>query len=139
MTLDDNLQREEARGLFVLGVIAALLAAKDVLGIDIRLNYGLVINTGALYPLIFFWGAYAFLMALAVSDDMFSSRIRRDLRSLAGVVFLLGIFFSLLFVMLSLLGPPMVSRLGQETGSWAALVTCLAATLSIVVVIFRLK
>ena len=39
MATKDELHREEARGIFVLGVIASLLAAKDSLGFALDFSH----------------------------------------------------------------------------------------------------
>lgn len=65
-----DLHREEVRGVFVLGIVATLFLAKDYL--SFKFPYGSTLFTEYVNSLILFWLVYAFLMAIAVSDDIFS-------------------------------------------------------------------
>jgi len=64
-----NLQREETRGIFVLGVIATLWAVLNEpgLGVSTRLPLEAV---AVLYIVMLYWGLYAFFMAIGVSSDI---------------------------------------------------------------------
>lgn len=92
---DVGLHREEVRGLFVLGVIATLLAIRD------SLNFRLVAwgfsGRDLTDVLIAFWGLYAFLMAIGVSGDL----VRRGVARIAIVVARLMFSYGLgVFVMI---------------------------------------
>jgi hypothetical protein len=117
-----NFQREEVRGLFVIGIIASLLAVRDVLRLKVALPFGITLDASVLNILLFFWALYAFLMAIAVSDDIFAERIRAECFDLSRFSFLMGIFLVLWLLMLAVLAPLFVTIAGAELGQSLALV-----------------
>jgi len=127
-------RREEVRGLFVLGVIAVLIVLH---------------SDSALWPvarvlvdtLLVFWGAYAILTVVGLSEDVFGRRISRA-SSLAGL-YALGcavaycLSFALLYLytkmivsLILFLNPPSCSTNGLP--SPVALILC-ALLLAVVV------
>ena len=101
-----ELEREERRSIFLLGLLATIVtlrvSAKDsdqfqVLGIP----YNLV---PVLNVLVYAWVAYAALMLVFISDDLFSSRrwtVVRRLARLTGVLVAFETPLILMWVMLS--------------------------------------
>jgi hypothetical protein len=67
-------QREETRGIFVLGVIATLWAVinEPGLGLSSRLPLEAV---AVLYIVMLYWGLYAFFMAIGMSSDIFNAEL----------------------------------------------------------------
>ena len=90
-----DLHKEEVRGLFVLGIIAALLAARSFL--DFKIDFEVVQFTiqSLLSFMIVGWGAYAFLMALGVSQDWIGKPLAKMCYALAWLSFIMGIGVSL--------------------------------------------
>jgi hypothetical protein len=64
-----NLKREEIRGMFVLGVLAILLAlvSQPSLGLLGKLPLEVV---AILYVVMLYWGLYVFFMAIGLSSDI---------------------------------------------------------------------
>jgi hypothetical protein len=86
-----NLQREQVRGLFVLGVIATLLGVRNE--VDLMVKRGSIhamISAGVSF-LIFYWGLYAFLMSVAVSGDIFNKTTITISYTFAKAMFKIGI------------------------------------------------
>jgi len=65
-----DLHREEVRGVFALGIVATLFLVKDYL--SFQYPYGSTLFTVYVNLPIILWIIYAFFMAIAVSDDIFS-------------------------------------------------------------------
>jgi hypothetical protein len=90
MATKDELHREEARGIFVLGVIASLLAAKDSLGLALDLAH--FTFSSFLVILILYWGAYTALMAVGISSDLFDEAFAARCETLARFMFVGGVW-----------------------------------------------
>jgi hypothetical protein len=108
LELQIDMQREEVRAIFALGVIGTLLTIRDLLSFPI---FGVPIQN-ILAGLIFGWGTYVFLMALAVSSDWTGEGVAKLCYLLAYCTFVsavAGIFGTLAIVeldfLLSLLFP----------------------------------
>lgn len=110
---DVSIEREEVRGLFVLGVIAALLTARGFP--DFPLSQVLTFHT-AMNGLVMYWGLYVFFMALGVSPDWIDQDIAKGCYDFAKYLFIAGIGVmcgTVVVVVLSYLFPTFVStRLG---------------------------
>jgi len=99
MATKEELHREEVRGIFVLGVIASLLAAKDILGL--ALDFARFTYSSFLVILILYWGGYTVLMAVGVSSDLFDEAFAARCETLARFMFVSGVWVmicSVLFV-----------------------------------------
>ena len=106
---DVNLELEEVRGLFVLGVIAALLSVRGFT--DFPLLQDLTFRA-AINVLIVYWGLYVFFMALAVSHDWINQRVAKRCHYLAKQLFIAGICSTcgaVVVMVLSYLFPTFVS------------------------------
>jgi hypothetical protein len=101
-----NLEREETRGLLALGVIGSLVTLRFS-----HLSFGPDIDFG-IDIILFVWGAYAFLMAIAISgEDWVHKPVADHCYFYAHILFLAGIaaipavawvlFFSFLSSLLS--------------------------------------
>jgi hypothetical protein len=85
-----NYHREEIRGLFVLGIIATLLAVRGQIAYSIKFPFATLDLAVILNWLILYWGIYAVLMAVAVSDDIYKKSIQAICAGLARVMFKSG-------------------------------------------------
>jgi hypothetical protein len=95
------LDREEVRGIFVLGVIGSLIA------LDSFLHNHMIVGDVSWHTvtiaLVFYWGAYVFLMAIGVSgEDIVNARFAAHCKVLAamGFVFGIGTMFAIPLAML---------------------------------------
>jgi hypothetical protein len=68
-------RREEVRGLFVLGVIAVLIVLWTNPALNDPTNPITFPIRGALDILLLFWGGYAFLTVIGLSEDVFGKRL----------------------------------------------------------------
>ena len=85
-------KKEEIRGLFVLGVIATVLAFRGDLQKIVSPSGG---NLGALVPVLALtWGVYAFFMTIGISDDIFKAKACRVCTSIAKSIFWLGTYYT---------------------------------------------
>jgi hypothetical protein len=91
------LHHEEVRGLFVLGVIATVLAFKNELE-SVILPSGGRVGEGVIFALAANWGIYALLMAIGLSDDVFKPRVCSICLSMARVALFVGVVFLLDFI-----------------------------------------
>jgi len=94
---------EQVRGLFVLGFLAILVVVRDQLGTGLSPYIPVSAVVGYLLLL---WGFYAFLMAIAVSRDVFKRHFCDGCARFARFVFYLGVvvtFYLLVTAVLSLL------------------------------------
>jgi hypothetical protein len=87
LELNLDKDREELRGIFVLGVIATLLTSREfldflVLGVPIRV---------ILLGIILMWGAYAFFMVVGISGDWVNEPIVKVCYLMAYTLFVTGI------------------------------------------------
>lgn len=82
-----DLRREELRGIFAIGVIAAIFTADQLYGkVEI---FGATIEQLTGY-LLFFWFLYILFMAVGVSDDIFGSKTSELSRTLGRLFFMAG-------------------------------------------------
>jgi hypothetical protein len=103
---DDWWKREEVRGLFVIGVIATLLGAKNFYE-EAKLSFGILKGIPIsifIDILLVFWGAYALVMVFATSDDFFSQETISELYKASRMmlmmgVYMLGAYFFLFFIL----------------------------------------
>jgi hypothetical protein len=105
-------EREELRGLFVLGIIATLLTSREFLDFPIL---GVPTRT-ILLSLILSWGAYAFFMVIAISGDWVKEPIVKVCYFLAYNLFVTGIsatIAALLFVTVAVYVFPYIPLLAQ--------------------------
>jgi len=92
-----NQAREELRGLFVLGVLASLLAGRENYK-SVKIPFGTIEVDAIIFAnlILLLWGMYAFFMALSISDDVLPDFIRpisEIFSSIALVFFMIGILF----------------------------------------------
>jgi hypothetical protein len=92
MVKQELLHHEEVRGLFVLGVIATILAFKNELASIITPTGGLI-GDAVVLVLAATWGSYAFLMAIGLSDDVFKPRVCSACLRLARLLLWLGVYY----------------------------------------------
>jgi hypothetical protein len=85
---NDELLREEVRGIFVLGVIGSLLALGRGLDVKVFFDTSLGDLTSGL---IGFWAIYVVLMAMGVSDDIVRPSISEICKRAAKLYFLVGL------------------------------------------------
>ena len=90
MSTKDELQREEVRGILVLGVIASLLGVKDSLGLAVDFSH--FTYSSVLVILILYWGTYVTMMAVGVSSDLFDERFAARCATLARFMFVGGVW-----------------------------------------------
>lgn len=88
-------RREELRGLFIFGVLASLLAGREYYT-AVKIPFG-TLEIDAIYfadLILLLWGAYAFFMALSISDDVLPNLLRplsKIFSTVATVLFMMGI------------------------------------------------
>lgn len=82
--------REEIRGLFVVGVITTLLAAKEY-WYNVPFKFGPITVNGQLFIniILVMWGGYIFCMVFSSSDDFLSENLR-NLFSILGINLLMA-------------------------------------------------
>ena len=85
---NDELLREEVRGIFVLGVIGSLLALGRGLDVKVFFDTSLGDLTSGL---VAFWAIYVVLMAMGVSDDIVRPSISEICKKAAKLYFLVGL------------------------------------------------
>ena len=83
------MKREEVRGLFVLGIIAIVVAYRSELA-AIILPTGPELGNGILIAFVGYWGLYAFFVIIAVSDDIFQKKVCKGCLFLARLIFWSG-------------------------------------------------
>ena len=100
----------------MIGTIGAILAAKDVLNFDVALGGDKLFNVlQVLNVLLFFWGAYAILTAIGISDDIIPwPRICEKCAILGDFCFILGIVGAGIIVGFSLANEIMKLVLGEN-------------------------
>jgi hypothetical protein len=116
--MSDNLQRDEVRGIFVLGVIGTLLALwqlpNTVFTESPRVTLHIIIVS-----LTVLWGLCIFFMVIGVSDDWMWERLVKISYSIAKILFLLGIaFLSAIFIMIGI-----AHFFGVNFAIWAGIIT----------------
>jgi UDP-N-acetylmuramyl pentapeptide phosphotransferase/UDP-N-acetylglucosamine-1-phosphate transferase len=99
--------REEVRGVFVLGTIAAFLSAYTFLPKEVPFIAGVLGVKTILEVLVSYWGIYAVLTAIGVSDDVMpTSRSWKALchftLRLGRMMFVFGILFAAAFLIWSM-------------------------------------
>jgi len=100
LELKIDADREEVRGIFVLGVIATILTARELLSYKLL---GLPIQF-YLTDLLYGWGAYTFLMVMGVSSDWLGERIAKACYVSAWWVFVTSLIGSMCLVFVGELG-----------------------------------
>jgi hypothetical protein len=95
-----NIDREEVRGIFVVGIVAALITARSFLSFSLNFVVTTIKVQNLISWLIFGWGAYAVLMALGISEDWVGKTTAKACYALAWLSFVLGlgVTLSLIFV-----------------------------------------
>lgn len=95
-----KLVKEQTRGLFAIAVIAAIISLKDSLH-SIILPDGTRLGDAIFFVMAGFWGAYAFLMAIALSPDILRPRFCSWCEIKAKQAFGLGVGFLTFFILLT--------------------------------------
>jgi hypothetical protein len=85
---DSDLRREEVRGVFAIGVIAALFTVDQLFGTTKFFDVTVPTLTGYL---LFFWLFYVLLTAVGVSEDIFGQQTSRICLAMGRSCFMVGI------------------------------------------------
>lgn len=144
---EEDLRREEVRGLFVFGVLATILgyysASKSSLSSffgEAPPLSGLIVNIVSTLFLTF-WGFYVVATVFSMMDWGAKGRyatVLRGLKQLGRMMFLLGVFESLVFV--AFLGPiSLYIALADNPTSWTALTVVLFVAAGALFVLARVR
>jgi uncharacterized membrane protein len=98
----DELQREEVRGIFVIGVIATLLVLVTELP-SVQIITPELHLSNVFIGIIVMWGAYSFLMAVGMSRDIVRPTVAFGFRALAKLYFLFGITTTVVYPLFTIL------------------------------------
>ncbi len=114
MNESQTLQREEVRGVFVLGIIGTLLVLANFFAyVKITPESSLSV---VVFYLVSFWGLYVFLTAIGVSEDFVKPEIAETCRWLAKGYFVLGISMTAVVVPYEFVAYYVIERLGLSSG-----------------------
>ena len=86
------LSTEELRAILVLGIIASLLAARDLLNVKLGAGFSLVDIANALTV---YWGGYLFLIVIGISRDVIYRPVAERFTRYGKVFFLVGVAASI--------------------------------------------
>jgi len=112
---EKELHREEVRGVFTIGVIAAILSVKLIIGETNVQVVGISVST-ILYILALNWSIYAFLTALSLSEDGFNPNTDKKMIALLTIAKRVGralfewggLIIFIIFVYILIVGLPSV-------------------------------
>ncbi len=124
-----DLKKEEVRGLFVIGIIASLLAARDSFSWTVQLPYGVMIDSKSIVNgFLLYWGLYAFFMVVALSDDVFNEKVANDCAVTGHFMVFFGILLSIFTLFEGLLTGPVAVLMGSQLSQWVTPLIAFAIT-----------
>lgn len=99
----EEMRREEIRGLFTLGLMAVLVAARLSFNSEGVIKWGMFQNvpvTGMIDTILIAWGLYAFFMVFGFSTHAFSLETCKKLRDLGRACLFLSLALLILFIVI---------------------------------------